>query len=102
MTRQNNEIEFYLNSIYEILSFYDDDLDDLTDQEYLQLISAIQTLLANDHDIFTQIKCLVDLRNAISKANEVGINVDRYDIVTNNACEKIAEIVSAAIERQKL
>ena len=99
MTQQNNEIEFYLNAIDEILSFYDYDSNDQTEKEYLQRISEIQTYLANDQDFFTSIKCLVDLLSAISKVNALGINVDRYDVVTSNTHEKIEEIVLTAMEK---
>ena len=99
MTQQNNEIEFYLNAIEEILCLHDYESNDQTEQEYLQSKSAIQTHLANDQDFYTSVKCLVDLLSAISKVNEIGINVDRYDIVTSNAYEKIEEIVFAALEK---
>jgi hypothetical protein len=65
----------------------------------LQRIGELQTHLTNEKDFFTSIKCLVGLLSAISKVNEVGMNVDRYDIVTSNAYEKIEEMVFDVIEK---
>lgn len=99
MTQQNNEIEFYLNAIDEILCLYDYESYDQTEQEYLQRKSEIQTCLITDQDFFTSVRCLVEMLHAISKVNEIGINVDRYDVVTSNAYEKIEEIVFAATQK---
>jgi hypothetical protein len=99
MTQQHNEIEVYLDAIDNILSLYDYESYDQTEQEYLQRIGELRTHLTNEKDFFTSIKCLVDLLSAISKVNEVGINVDRYDIVTSNAYEKIEEMVFDVIKK---
>ena len=99
MTQPHNEIEIYLDAVDNILSLYDYESQDQTEQEYLQSIRELRTHLANEKDFFTSIKCLVDLLGAISKLNEIGINVDRYDIVTSNAYEEIAELVAAVLKK---